>query len=51
MPLKAPPQPDTDEIAYPASGVTVKLVVLPWFTVWAVAGEMLPPFPAVGVTV
>ena len=51
LPLSEPPQPVTALIVYPLFGVTVKLVVLLTITVCGVLGVMLPPAPALGVTV
>jgi len=46
-----PPQVPPTDAVYPAFGVTVKDVVDPWFTVCTVAGLIVPPAPADGVTV
>jgi hypothetical protein len=50
-PERLPPHPETDAIEYPVFGVSVKAVVLPWLTIWAVDG-LIVPFPpgTVGVT-
>ncbi|KWT74090.1 hypothetical protein ASN18_3345 [Candidatus Magnetominusculus xianensis] len=44
LPFSVPEQPVTVFIWYPAFGVSVKLAVLPCFTVW-LAGLTLPPPP------
>ena len=53
VPESEPPVPQVEdtEAEYPVSGLTVKDVVLPEVTVCAVFGEMVPPVPALGVTV
>ena len=51
VPLRLPPHPAADAIRYPSAGVRVKAVVPPLATVWAVEGAIVPPVPAVGVTI
>jgi hypothetical protein len=51
FPESVPPQPVTEEMLYPVLGVTVNETVDPLFTVCTVAGLILPPAPADGVTV
>ena len=52
VPLEGePPQVPPTEALYPASGLTVKVVVRLLLTVWGVFGDMVPPAPAEGVTV
>jgi hypothetical protein len=49
LPESVPPQPVTLLMAYPLLAVTVSVVVLPAFTI-ALAGEIVPPVPAVALT-
>jgi hypothetical protein len=50
LPESVPLQPDILPMMYPLLGVTVSVVVLPEFTA-VLAGDIVPPFPAVAVTV
>jgi len=52
LPLNEPPQvPPTEEMLYPEFGVTVYVLVVPKGTVEAPAGLIVPPVPALDVTV
>ena len=46
-----PPQVPPTVALYPVAGLTVKEVVVPYVTVWGVAGLIVPSLPAEGVTV
>ena len=50
-PASEPPQPETVPTWYGGVAVTVNVVVAPSSTVCGVSGVIVPPLPALGVTV